>query len=45
MALMALMPVKPLRLPLKVVKAMSYHISTMIVPSSNGIFLLHSLKL
>ncbi len=37
MALMPLTPLKPLRQPLKVVKAMSYQISTMVVPSSKGI--------
>ncbi len=34
---MPLMPLKPLRQPLKVVKAMLYQISTMVVPSSKGI--------
>ena len=37
MALMPLKPLKPLMLPLKVVKAMSYQISTMVVPSLKGI--------
>lgn len=37
MALMPLTPLKPLRQPLKVVKAMSYQIGTMVVPSMNGI--------
>ncbi len=37
MALMPLTPLKPLRQPLKVVKAMLYQINTMVVPSLNGI--------
>lgn len=36
-ALMPLTPLKPLRQPLKVVKAMSYQISTMVVLSSKEI--------
>ncbi len=37
MALMPLRPLKPLRQPLKVVEALFYQISTMVVPSLNGI--------
>ena len=37
MALMPLTPLKPLMQPLKVVKAMSYQIIAMVVPSLKGV--------